>query len=62
METVMKIRINDRVEGGEIAADYDTGRVLDIEGEQVTVAWDSGVRTTQPMSLLRPEGERPIAD
>lgn len=49
----MALRVDDRVCGGQTAEDYDTGTVLAIDGDAVTVSWDSGVRTTQPASLLR---------
>lgn len=52
--------VADRVEGGENAEDYGTGRVLEIDGDMVTVAWDSGVSTSQHHSLLRPQGEPSI--
>ena len=45
--------IGARVEAGDTEEDHDTGRVVAIEGDQVTVAWDSGTRTTQHFSLLR---------
>ena len=38
--------IGDRVQGGEIPADHDTGRVIAIDGDRITVGWDSGVITT----------------
>jgi hypothetical protein len=50
--------IGSRVEGGDIVDDYDTGTVVAISGDQLEVAWDSGVRTTQPAAILRSEGER----
>jgi hypothetical protein len=56
------LRIDQRVEGGETAADYDAGRVTAIDGDQVTVAWDSGVETIQHASLIRPEGSRALTD
>lgn len=53
-----------RVEGGETAEDYDTGRIVEVSAQgdeaRVTVSWDSGVTTTQPASLLRREGTRPV--
>lgn len=52
--------VGERVEGGETPEDYDTGVVVGI-GSLVTVAWDSGVTTTQEASVLRPEGSRPIS-
>jgi len=52
--------IDDRVEGGEIPADYDTGTVVEVDGDEVTVAWDSGVTTTQGSAVLRVEGVRPV--
>lgn len=39
------------VEAGE-GDGYDTGRIVDVDGEDVTVAWDSGTRTTQHVSVL----------
>lgn len=47
-----KMFIGQRVCGGEIEEDYDTGTVVNIQGDQVEVAWDSGVRTTQHESAL----------
>lgn len=44
--------VGDRVEGGE-SDDHDTGRVIGVAGDQVAVAWDSGVRTVQHESVLR---------
>ena len=40
-----------RVEGGE-GEDHDTGRIAEIDGDQVTVAWDSEVVTTQHWSAI----------
>lgn len=40
--------IGDRVEPAEgvcSAADFEQGRVVKIDGEWLTIAWDSGVRT-----------------
>lgn len=54
----MVIDIGMIVEGGEAAEDLDTGTVVRVEGDQVTVAWQSGVRTTQPASVLRVKCER----
>jgi hypothetical protein len=54
MMKVQELKIDDRVQGGQIPDDYDTGRVVAIDGEQVTVAWDSLVETTQPAELLSP--------
>lgn len=49
---------NDRVEGGTRGTDdWDTGRVSGVNGDRVTVAWDSLVETTQHADLLRREGE-----
>lgn len=50
-----ELKINDRVEGGQHGTeDYDTGRVVAIDGgDQVTVAWDSLVETTQHKALLK---------
>lgn len=47
-----------RVEGGEPGTeDHDTGRVVSVKGDMVTVAWDSGVTTTQRRDALRREEE-----
>lgn len=45
----------DRVEGGEPGTeDHDTGRVVEVAGDQVTVAWDGSLETTtQRASALR---------
>lgn len=48
------LKINDRVCGGNPGTeDYDVGRVAAIVNDQVTVAWNSLVQTTQPAELLR---------
>lgn len=48
------LKINDRVEGGQRGTeDYDTGRVDAIDGDNVTVSWDSLVVTTQHINTLR---------
>jgi hypothetical protein len=45
-----------RVEGGETADDYDTGRVdaIQIIGDKAmaSIAWDSGVRTRDSIDVL----------
>ena len=41
-----------RVAAGDTDDDHDTGRVVARDGDQVTVAWDNGTRTTQHFSLL----------
>ena len=46
------LSIGDRIEVG-IGDDYDVGIIVDIDGDRVTVAWESGVRTTQPAAVLR---------
>ena len=56
---VRDLTVGSRVEGGDNAEDYDTGRVTHIAGDEITVSWDSGTRTTQPSSILRPEGSNP---
>jgi hypothetical protein len=40
-------------EDGEMVPATQTGRVLDVDGDMVTVAWDDGARTTQHFSVLR---------
>lgn len=47
----LELTVGTRVEGGE-GEDYDTGIVLDVGPDGVTVGWDSGVRTTQDGHLL----------
>lgn len=42
-----------QVEGGDTPEDRDTGYLVNIVGDQATVAWSSGVRTTQHISMLR---------
>jgi hypothetical protein len=42
----------DRVCAGE-GADADDGEVISVNGPLATVAWSSGVKTTQPQSMLR---------
>jgi hypothetical protein len=46
----------DQVEGGDTAEDYDRGEVTAVDGDQITVAWGSGVVTTQAAGLLRAQG------
>lgn len=48
-----RFKVGDRVEGGDIPEDHDTGKVVKVRGAQVTVAWDSNVTTTQHASALR---------
>jgi hypothetical protein len=46
--------VGDRVVGGDTDEDYDTGRVVAVDGDQVEVAWDgSNERTTQSAHTLR---------
>jgi hypothetical protein len=48
-----KFQIGDLVKGGTIAADYDYGEVIEITGNDVTVAWElSETKTTQDAGLL----------
>lgn len=52
METTLTV--GDRVESGTPGTDdYDTGIVDRIDGDQVTVRWDSLVVTTQRADGLR---------
>lgn len=48
-----QLAVGDRVEGGETDEDRDTGRVVEVDGDQITVAWSCGMTTTQPADLLR---------
>lgn len=50
-ETMITFAVGDKVEAGE-GEDHDTGTVIEVDGDQVTVAWDSGQRTTQPVDAL----------
>jgi outer membrane protein assembly factor BamB len=44
----------DRVEGGRPYSDeYDQGHVVSVDGDQVTVAWESGASTTQRLESIR---------
>lgn len=49
--TVGAPEIGLRVEAGE-GDDYDQGTIVAIDGDQITVAWDTLVRTTQSARLL----------
>jgi len=49
-----QITIGQRVEAGrEGTEDYDSGKVIDIDGDTLTVAWDSGVRTQIDVAEVR---------
>lgn len=41
----------DRITAGP-GEDRESGEVIDVDGDNVTVAWDQGVTTTQPLSAL----------
>ena len=47
-----QFKVGDLVEGGQ-GDDYDTGRIDEVDGDQITVSWDSGVVTTQSATLIR---------
>ena len=52
-EMTHELNLGDRVEGGTAGTeDYDSGRVDKIDGDQVTVSWDSLAVTTQHESVL----------
>ena len=51
-----------RCEAGETADDYDTGEIVRIVRNGAAVKWDSEQTTTQALSVLRPEGWRPVRD
>ncbi len=54
VNTALKFDLGQKVEAGKPGTEnYDTGRVLDVRGDQVYVGWQSGVNTWQPASLLR---------
>jgi hypothetical protein len=47
------IKTGDKVEAGKTEQDHDTGRVVEVDGDRVTVAWDGSLETTtQDASLL----------
>lgn len=48
---VHRIEVGKRITAGK-GEDRDSGRIDVIEGDQVTVAWDSGVVTTQSADAL----------
>jgi hypothetical protein len=53
-----KFKVGQRIEAGKKGTeDYDTGRVTKVEGDQITVAWDSGSKTTQPSRALKVDSE-----
>lgn len=48
------LEVGDRVEGGKRGtADYDTGRVVEIDGDRVRVAWDTLTMIWHERSELR---------
>jgi len=48
------LEVGDLVKGGTTAEDYDEGTIVEVDGDQITVAWEgSNERTTQHASLLR---------
>lgn len=52
----------ERCEGGDTAEDYDCGEIVHITRGGAEVRWDSNQTTRQSLSVLRPEGERPIIE
>lgn len=51
----MTLQIGQEVEAGLPGTeDYDTGKILEITGDIAEVGWQSGVRTTIPLSDLSP--------
>jgi hypothetical protein len=55
MNTTTKLTEGDRIEAGK-GEDRETGNVLAVDGDMVTVGWDSGVRTTQTVAELEALG------
>jgi len=50
---VSRLAVRDKVHAGTPGTeDYDTGRVVAVDGDQVEVAWSNGTRTIQSASLL----------
>lgn len=43
--------LGDRITAGD-GDGRESGKVIDIDGDSVTVAWDQGVTTTQPIAAL----------
>lgn len=44
-----------RIEAGKPGTeDYDTGNVLEIDGDRARIGWDSGVQTWAQVADLRP--------
>jgi len=49
-----ELGVDVRVEAGKPGTeDYDTGRVVEVDGDFVVVAWDSQIRTRAHASVLR---------
>jgi len=46
-----RTEVGDRVRAG-YGADRDSGRIISVDGDYVTVAWDGGIRTTQRWDAL----------
>jgi hypothetical protein len=55
--TTTNFQVGDRVAGGTTPEDRDTGTVSGFNSLGVLVKWDSGVRTSQPSSLLLHEDD-----
>ena len=53
LEQVGAFTVGSRVESGETPEDHDTGTILEIQSNRALVAWDSQVRTWQPLEMLR---------
>ncbi|MGF1455488.1 MAG: hypothetical protein ACFB6R_08950 [Alphaproteobacteria bacterium] len=49
-----EIAVDTRVETGTPGSDdFDTGRVVKVEGDVATVAWDRGQNASHPVADLR---------
>ena len=62
-ESIHFIAPDDCVETGA-GEDYDTGHVVEIDGDIAVVAWDSGVRTPCPitdLTILKLKPDSPIS-
>ena len=49
-----EIKYDAKVEGGRpYSEDFDQGKIIGFDGDQVEVAWQSLISTVQPASMLR---------
>lgn len=48
--------VGDQVTGGEIEADHDHGKVVEVKGDRIMVAWSNGERVVHVASELQVDG------